>query len=239
MSNVIYLPTSTKKSFFTNISIIIIGTAILSIIGILLFLGAYLIYETFSATEAHAQELAEPQRTNPTSTNICFTDEKTLKTICQKFTAPDITFTPYFPPQYISASPTDPARTPNRIPNYGLAAYHHWIFDTQQKRAQRWYAACIERIKVFQQLMGVPYPELIDSPTSSLYPTIVSLRDYQVPFNAIATTNPERPPTRLEAIEHVKAAVDSNNLIVYHLGLCEAGAYLTYKEYLKYNNNSR
>jgi len=120
----------------------------------------------------------------------------------------------------IAFSPIDPTRNFSRLPNYGLAKFHWWLFGFEVlPRAQRQYSACIGSINEVLQLLKLAP---IDDPKSDLYPRIVAIREYVVPFEPIQNLYDKTSAPDLEAaIAHAEAAVFSVNLTVLETKLCE------------------
>jgi len=152
--------------------------------------------------------------------NVCY--EQDGKVVSESFLAPVVT-PDTGPVQPIAQSPIDPGREFAKIPSFGLARWHWWLFSQQLFRAQRQYAGCVERIKQSQRLLGLS--PLVDEPGHSLHDIIMAVREYEVPFDPIQNpSNKTLPPSRELAIAHVEAAVSSVNLTVLHTGLCRQTA---------------
>lgn len=178
-----------------------------------------LTYCTILAPLASAQELPPPfsgvsiNRSNIISTTLTYSQTGAITTTV--FFFPEIIFDGTRDVTYLSnASPIDPTRTFDDLPTTPLALLHYWIIKQQLFRAQLIYADCVGQIKAHQKLRNL-YP-LIDSPLS-LGATVTSIRDYTIPFNPIP-----HPLELLTVIAHIKAAIFTHNITVFHIGLCRS-----------------
>lgn len=155
-----------------------------------------------------------------TPVNLCWTEGTVAApggSVCDLFFAPVVA--PAFGPvQFVDKSPIDPSRDILNFPNFPLAAYHHWLFSQLLFRAQRQYAQCIGELNVYNKLRGAP---AVDAPGQPLYELIQTIREYEVPFHAIASLYPHRPPTLEEAKAHASVALDTYNITVAHVHLCK------------------
>lgn len=157
----------------------------------------------------------------PTPTVVCYYNPTLSQTLCPIFQTPHLLI-PTSPSTHIANSPIDASRLLSSLPNYPLAAFHHWLFGFPlQSQAQRQYAGCIESINLLLSLIDPAHPSPIDIPSSPEYDTITTIRDYLVPFQAIQNlSNPTLPPTLKDAISHTEAAISSYNVTVDYLEAC-------------------
>jgi len=169
-----------------------------------------------SATEPEVLHGVTEQR------ELCHRDDKTLKPVCRVYTLP-VVDRDTRRVDYIFNSSRGPGRMLEDIPNYGLAKWHHWLFERVLFRAQRQYADCVGQIRILQLLLGVPANQLVDSPTVPWIEELWGVREYVVPFEPISQINPAPyvQNTTAYTVAHAQAALDSLNINVYYLGLCE------------------
>jgi len=148
---------------------------------------------------------------NKIEINMCYEDTDG-KAVCDVFKIPEVT-KDNSRVQLVENSPRDPNRTFDKIPNFGLAKFHWWVFSQGINRAQREYSDCIARISEIQKILKEPQ---IDDENLFDQSFIEGLKEYEIPFEAIQNTrNISNPPSLEDAIEHVKAAVVGLNLMVY------------------------
>lgn len=178
-------------------------------------------------TGALAQTLSEdgiPLPTGETTpVNVCYTGEDG-KVVTEIFDSPEIEKDVGQVP-FIDLSVIDPGRLIDDIPTFGLAKWHWWLFGFDiLPRAQRQYAQCVERITVYEELLGWSLT------TDGVWrERILSIMEYTVPFEPVQ--NPysvKKPPTKKHAIDHIKAAILGVNITVNETGLCTQ-----YAEYLR------
>lgn len=201
-----------RKKVLTKFDVL--GWLLLAVIAFFVFT-----YCTITTPSANAQELPPPfsgvsiDRTNIISTTLTYSETGSITTTT--FFFPNIIFDGTREVTYLSnSSPVDPTRTFDDLPNAPLALLHYWIIKQQLFRAQLIYADCVGQIKAHQKLRNL-YP-LIDSPLS-LATLITSIRDYTIPFNPIPY-----PLTLPTIIAHIKAAIFTHNITVFHIGLCRS-----------------
>lgn len=160
-----------------------------------------------------------------TPTNVTYYDTDTQQIVSEVFHAPDVNYIdgrcvkPVSEAQFAAQGETF-----EDLPTFALAKWHWWLFGfVLLPEAQKQYSDCVGQIKAWQKIYNV-YP-LIDDPAHPLYPIILAIRQYQVPFvnfqNLFGSTNPELPPTHFDAIVDARAAVDSYNVTVYNFNLCQ------------------
>lgn len=178
----------------------------------------------FAATVAEGQLVEEMpgvlyvDRTNTTPTNVTYT--KNGQIVSEVFHAPEVVAV-HNPVSFLTFSTNNPEREIDAIPTYGLARWHWWLTGfVLLPMAQKQYGECVAQIKVYQELVG--HTPAIDAPNSVLHGIIVSVRDYQVPFDALQNHQTKTlPPTIEDAKAHFAAALVSYNINVYHIGLCK------------------
>lgn len=159
----------------------------------------------------------------PTQINVTYTDDN-YQLVSEVFNVP-VTISDFGDVSYVTGSTQDPTRDPFKIPNFGLAKFHWWLFGFDVlPRVQRQYADCVGEIKAYQKLLGMT--PLIDDPSSTLYLIVTSIREYTVPFEPIQWDNDiyKLPPRLIDAQTDVQAAIDSVNVTVFHKGLCRETA---------------
>ena len=168
----------------------------------------------------------------PSIINVTYTKDGQI--ISEPFHVP-VTISDFGDVSYVAGSTQDPNRDFFKIPNYGLAKFHWWLFGFDVlPRVQRQYADCIGEIKGYQKLLGMT--PLIDDPSHPLYNIITSVREYTVPFEPIQFEDDvlnkdyKLPPRLIEAQVDAHAAVASVNITVYHKGLCRQTAELLHNE---------
>lgn len=139
--------------------------------------------------------------------------------VCEVVRVPD-TVQDFAPVGFIENSPRDPGRTFDKIPTFFLAKFHYWLFSQALFRAQRQYADCVAGIREIQIAMNVS--PVIDGDGSPLKEIVNTIREYEVPFEALQKNYAPTIPANLEdAIVHVVAAVASVNLTVANRTVCE------------------
>lgn len=190
---------------------------ILLIISIMLMISIGMTYSKAELVE-EIPGILWVDRQNTTPTNVVYTDTQG-QLVSEIFHAPEVIIK-YGPMSYLTESNTDPGRMIANLPNYGIARWHWWLFGfVLLPQAQKEYGACVDQIKTYQQLLG-EYP-LIDDELHPAALTIVSVRDYQVPFDALQNhLDVTKPPTLVDAKAHTEAALFSYNITVYHIQLC-------------------
>jgi hypothetical protein len=173
------------------------------------------------------------RKATPSVINVTYTGENG-QIISEPFHVP-VTIPDFGDVSYVAGSTQDPNRDFFKIPNFGLAKFHWWLFGFDVlPRVQRQYADCIGEIKGYQKLLGMT--PLIDDPSHPLYDIVTSVREYTVPFEPIQFESEEynkdyKLPARLiEAQVDAHAAVASVNVTVYHKGLCRQTAELLQRE---------
>lgn len=152
-------------------------------------------------------------------TSVCYRNESG-EDVCEGFNSPKIEGG-FGPSDFLFESPRDAQRVIDSLPNFPIAAWHHWLFGlVMDARAQRQYAGCVERIKQSQRLLGLS--PLIDDPSHPLYNTVINVREYQVPFHPMQNVDSHYAAPRLfEAKIHAEAALEHYNITVANLKLCE------------------
>lgn len=184
----------------------------------------------FSSRLSIAQTIGDgfPERAGTTTPkNVTYTATNGQVTT-EVFQAPDIV-RDFSDVTYLFSSPVAADRAIERLPTFGLAIWHWWLFGTEiLPHAQRDYMRCVGEIRNSQMLLGVPQNQLIDQPGSPLYGVVHQIADYLVPFGVVERFDylggPTVPPGIEEAKAHARAAIDTINLTVFHHGLCEVTA---------------
>lgn len=140
----------------------------------------------------------------------------------ENFDSPLLKNQSLFTPVVIDKSPRDPSRNLANLPNYGLSAFHHWLFgEVVLRNAQMFYAICVGEVKAEQRRLRIK-PLITDS-NSSLRSSVDNILGYHVPFLAVQNANNRNfPPTKEDAIAHTFAAIDTINVTVANLVACEA-----------------
>lgn len=170
------------------------------------------------------------RKATPSVINVTYTGENG-QLVREPFKVP-VTIPDFGDVSYITGSTQDPSRDFFKIPTFGLAKFHWWLFGSDVlPRAQRQYADCVGEIKGYQKLLGMS--PLIDDPSSPLYHIVTTIREYVVPFDAVQHVDIRDgsvPPDLFSAQVHAEASVFSVNLTVYHKGLCRQTAELLHNE---------
>ncbi len=169
---------------------------------------------------AQLEGFPSPSRSKFFEINLCYSD-KNDATVCEAKKLPELVRN-FGNVGYIDASPLDPTRNVANLPNYALARYHWWFlgFDVLP-RVQRQYSDCVERVKVYQELLGIS--PLIDAPGTDSRALVDSIREYLVPMDAIQRYDADftKAPGLADAIGHAQAAIDSINVTVFYKHVCE------------------
>lgn len=108
----------------------------------------------------------------------------------------------------------------DHIDTFGLAKWSWWLFGFEiLPRVQRQYAQCVERVKVFEQLLRIT-PKIDEGVFRE---RVFGVMDYVVPFEAvqILDTVKSRPPSLENALAHLDAAIFTVNLTVAERYSCE------------------
>lgn len=165
-----------------------------------------------------------PDRTGKTApVNLTYTNSAGA-VVSESFAAPILT-QDFGKVGYLSPSPIDADRTIERLPTYGLARFHWWMFGFEiLPHSQRDFSKCLGENRAYESLLGMT-PKL-DEPGSPLYSSIRDIEHYQVPFEAMQRfdNNFSKPPGIEEAKAHARVAIDSINLTVAHRIACETRA---------------
>lgn len=153
-------------------------------------------------------------------TNVTYFDPSSWTIKSEVFNSPDLTRDTGVV-GFLNESVINSTRSLDQIPTFALAKFHWWLFSNVLHRAQRQYADCIAGIRENQLLLG---ESLIDGEMSPDRAVIDSVRDYEIPFEAIQRPEPGDkiyPPTKDDAIMHARAAIASVNGTVANRMLCE------------------
>ena len=165
-----------------------------------------------------------PDRTGKTAAvNLVYTD-KAGKLVSESFAAP-VLQQDFGKVGYLSASAIDADRTIERLPTYGLARFHWWLFGFEiLPHSQRDFSKCLGENRAYEELLNIS-PKL-DEPGSPIYLAIRDIEHYQVPFEAMQRFDNDfsKPPGLEEAKAHARVAIDSINLTVANRIACEARA---------------
>ena len=190
-----------------------------------------LISGLIALSSSAAQNLADglPERAGSTTPRNVVYSATDGRIVSEVFQAPDIV-RDFSDVSFIDTSPIDSNRVIERLPTFGLAIWHWWLFGTEVlPHAQKDYARCVGEIRGYQKLLGMS--PLIDEPGSSIIDTVRQVMHYLVPFGIVERFDylggRRVPPGIEEAKAHARAAIDSINLTVYHTSLCkQTAAYL-------------
>lgn len=121
---------------------------------------------------------------------------------------------------FLSESAVAPGASINDIPTVGLAMEHWWMSFELLMKAQREYASCVAGIN--ENLLRLGQTCLLDQPCNPLYDTVLTIREYWIPFNIASYPTYPIPPTKEVFLDHFRAGMASVNQAVYHVGLCES-----------------
>ena len=122
---------------------------------------------------------------------------------------------------FLTGSSFAPGSSPEDVPSVGLAMEHWWLSFEILMKAQREYAACVGGIN--EQLRRRGQTCMIDQPCHTLYNTVMVIREYWVPSNVVGNVQYSdniTSPRKEDYIAHFQAGIQSVNLAVYHVGLC-------------------
>lgn len=172
-----------------------------------------------------------------TPVNVCYTADSG-EVIHEIFNSPNVSLDKG-PVSMLLLSPIDAARSFMRIPSFGLAKWHWWVVSQGIFRAQREYTDCVGAIREHNIILK---EMKFDAPNSPFTPGIDSIREYEVPFEAIQNTfNPTTPPRKEDAIQHLIAAIATFNSGVAHVQACksylDSKKVLTQKKIKKYESD--
>lgn len=177
---------------------------------------------------SHGQVIGDglPEKTGTTTPRNVTYSAPDGRIVSEVFNAPDLV-RDFAPVQYIDTSPIDSGRVLDRLPTFGLALWHWWLFGSEVlPHAQKDYAKCVGEIRGYQKLLGIS--PLLDEPGSPVYDTVNMIVHYLVPFQVVERFDylggPTVPPGIEEAKAHARAAIDSINITVFHRMLCEQTA---------------
>jgi len=155
-----------------------------------------------------------------TSVNLCYSEKDSKDkyiTKCEIFHAHDIE-KDAGKVGFITDTVT--GHTIDSINNFGTAKWAWWLVGFEiLPRAQRQYAQCVERVKIFEQMLKIT--PLIDQ--GVLRERVFAVMDYVVPFEAVQFLglDKSKPPRLEDALVHLDAAIFTVNLTVVDRFGCE------------------
>ena len=188
-----------------------------------IFLIFYILFILNASRCAHAQVIEEDGIPTilhtETPVNICFSKKTSTGEYiskCEIFHAHDIE-KDAGKVGFITEAVT--GHVSHEIDSFGVAKWGWWLVGFEiLPRAQRQYAQCIERVKIFEQMLRIT--PLVDH--GPLRERIFALMDYVVPFEVMQNIDTLfLPPTKEDALRHLEAAVFTVNLTVADRYGCE------------------